>query len=372
MTRALGPGRQFSGRPEGQNKLETFVAFARLVLGGGLDVLADPRRGVVHVRTTESSPWLPLDSLGDGVRQILTIAGALATIGGEGVLLLEEPEASLHPGLQRAMCAALLKQKNVTTFVATHSNHIVDAAGGDHAAVWRVSSDPGGTPRADRVLCTRDRELLESLGVRPSSAAMVGALVWVEGPSDAIYLRAWLGGLERERAGAGALVEGVDYGFAFMGGSNLDHFAGDDALVQVAGINPNSFLVADRDAAPGEPPSKPYLERALQNGAFAERAWVTHYKEIENYVPDALLEHAHRDARRGALDFEGDLGPTTHKDKGLEERKKLSIVASTAKTEVARRVAEVISSRRVPWDFDNSDLRSAVEALASFLRAARA
>ena len=372
MTRAFDVNGDIVESSGAGGKLTLFMEFVRGVLGKELDVLADPRRGLIHVRMSSESPWLPLGSFGDGIRQIFTIAGALATIDAKGVLLLEEPESHLHPGLQRALCTTLATYEDVVTFMATHSNHIVDASVGDDIVVWRMSRVEQGDPQVTRVLVEDEWDLLEELGVRPSSAAMVGALIWVEGPSDALYLRAWIAAYHRANPSGRALAEGVDFGFAFTGGSNLDHFDGDDALIKAMRINPNSYLVVDRDAAPAEDPSKSYVKEVVASGRFDGRIWITDYKEIENYIPDELLVWAHRDGREKMAEFDAKLGETNYKDMALGARKEeLGITTKTAKAEVARRVADLIVDGVVPWHFGDDDLEGQVGRLVKFLESCR-
>lgn len=137
-------------------------------------------------------------------------------------------------------------------------------------------------------------------------------------------------------------------------------------------INPNSYLVVDRDAAPAEDPSKSYVKEVVASGRFDGRIWITDYKEIENYIPDELLVWAHRDGREKMAEFDAKLGETNYKDMALGARKEeLGITTKTAKAEVARRVADLIVDGVVPWHFGDDDLEGQVGRLVKFLESCR-
>ena len=88
----------------------------------------------------------------------------------------------------------------------------------------------------------KDEEHLRSLGYRASDLLQANAIVWVEGPSDRIYLLHWL------REVAPDLVEGVDFSIAFYGGALLKRLSGaedgptDPSLVDLWTLNQRSWL----------------------------------------------------------------------------------------------------------------------------------
>ena len=72
---------------------------------------------------------VPLELVGAGALQAIQLV-AYATMYDPGLLLLDEPDAHLHPSNQRLLAATLLKiaeQGSVKIILATHSRHIFDA-----------------------------------------------------------------------------------------------------------------------------------------------------------------------------------------------------------------------------------------------------
>jgi energy-coupling factor transporter ATP-binding protein EcfA2 len=83
---------------------------------------------------------VPLELVGAGALQAIQLV-AYATMYDPGLLLLDEPDAHLHPSNQRLLAATLLKiaeQGSVKVILATHSRHIFDALSRSHLTdvVW--------------------------------------------------------------------------------------------------------------------------------------------------------------------------------------------------------------------------------------------
>ncbi len=279
------------------------------------------------------------------------------------ILLLEEPELGLHPTLQRRLVEGLAKESSLTAFVTTHSPHILDCAG-EHVRHYQLRRSGDGT-RSVRSLRERDLELLRDLGVRPSSVLQANAIIWVEGPSDAIYLRGWL-----KAFGGEELVEGSHFSFAHYGGSLLDHLspgeANEEGKINLFKLNPSWFLFADSDRkAAGERVGHDYLQRFLDvlgNGRD-QRSWVTAGKEVESYLSDdellVALGKQPRNAARTAPDF-----------RRLEDRLvalELPKYWAERKAGLAEKVARAITT----WP-DRDGLEARVQQLVSFIRDAQA
>ncbi len=84
-------------------------------------------RWVLHVVSGEAA--LPYYALGDGVRHALTYLMYLSSSRGN-VLLLEEPELHMHPGLMGLVASAIVgtyAKRGNQVFLSTHSIELVDA-----------------------------------------------------------------------------------------------------------------------------------------------------------------------------------------------------------------------------------------------------
>jgi len=81
----------------------------------------------------QDSSSVPTDSVGSGLQSVLDVALHGVRLPGDNrkhILMLEEPEAFLHPSAQRVMARELLTSSNADVlFVTTHSPIVVEEAG---------------------------------------------------------------------------------------------------------------------------------------------------------------------------------------------------------------------------------------------------
>lgn len=281
-------------RPDIQNikghseKFERLLAFARTVLEDSEISLQIPyQRDTIHV--VKDGKTLPIERLGTGIHQVIMIAAA-ATVVDDSVVAIEEPETNLHPSLQRKLVCYLSEKTSNQYFITTHSAHILDAV---PAAVFHVSLVDGLTKLA-RVETSGQRfSAVEDLGYRASDLIQTPIVVWVEGPSDRIYVTAWLGHLAPE------LVEGTHYSVMFYGGRLLSHLGATDPEVEsfISLRRLNRYVVvlmdSDRKAATASiNDTKKRIVSELAADADGGFAWVTEGREIENYLDHDILSKA--------------------------------------------------------------------------------
>ena len=120
-------------------------------------------------------------------------------------------------------------------------------------------------------------------------------LIWVEGPSDRIYLNRWI-----ELYTDGRLREGRDYQCVFYGGALLAQVqfaSSEDEAAKLANlfqINHNLVVVCDGDREAKTAALKPRVERIREEVKKIDDAhiWITDAKEIENYIPGSVLAEA--------------------------------------------------------------------------------
>ena len=130
-----------------------------------------------------------IKDLGTGVEQIAMLACVGSTQPENSIVLVEEPEANLHPAAQRKLASYLRQWSAKRTFIiATHSPVLMDRASVDEPVllVSRHNRD-SMVARADACL----PDVLAELGVRRSDILGVETLLVAEGPSDADIIRAW-------------------------------------------------------------------------------------------------------------------------------------------------------------------------------------
>ena len=233
-----------------------------------------------------------------GLHQLLIIAIA-ATYLTDSVLCIEEPEMNMHPSLQRRLLGYLRKNTTNQYFITTHSAALVDIS--EDVAVFHVEHDGHQTIINSVLTPQQRRTICDDLGFRPSDLVQANALIWVEGPSDRIYLNRLI-----KQLSANLLKEGTHYSFAFYGGSLRAHYSIDEStgqviettadtlgdLVDLLPINRNAVMVADSDLSQkGDEVKDPHKKRLMQEFSNCSSGfyWQTEGRTIENYIDQNIF-----------------------------------------------------------------------------------
>ena len=125
-------------------------------------------------------------------------------------------------------------------------------------------------------------EILNDLDVKASDLLQSNGIIWVEGPSDRVYIKKWL-----EIICSNKYVEGIDYQFMYYGGRLLSHYSTEqeEDLISILLTNRNAAIVMDSDKRNRHSKINSTKQRIIRefedHGMFA---WVTKGKEIENYL----------------------------------------------------------------------------------------
>jgi len=141
---------------------------------------------------------------------------------------------------------------------------------------------------------SRDRtEICRDLGYYASDIMQSNCIIWVEGPSDRIYLTHWIEKQEPQ------FTEGIHYSIMFYGGRLLSHLTGkptDEIESELAGfislreMNRSAVILIDSDK--DKPRRRLNKTKQRMREEFDEGpgfGWITKGREIENYLDYEIL-----------------------------------------------------------------------------------
>ena len=211
----------------------------------------------------------------------------------EYIFLFEELENNLHPSLERRLLKYIeeVASAGATIFMTTHSSTAIDGfQNKENVQLYHVVKENDELIIKNLDTFYGKSGCLDDLGIKASDILQSNGIIWVEGPSDRIYVNKLI-----ELWSEGKYKEGMNYQCVFYGGRLLSNvsFLPDETnnLIKLVNINKNSIMIIDSDIT-GEGKringTKSRIKREIElNGNLC---WITKGKEIENYIPQGLLE----------------------------------------------------------------------------------
>lgn len=245
-------------------------------------------------------PPIALDNMGTGISELVILMSALVRDKNSGnpmQYFIEEPEIHLHPGLLRRFMHTLKGFTNIQFLISSHSNVVLDALDSDVRVFHFLQRRNGACIVIPCKEIIAQHKLLDSLGVSGSTLLQTNCVIWVEGPSDRLYIRQWLKQVDA------TLQEGSDYSFAFYGGKILSHhaFASNDIreedFLSMLEISRFSAVIMDKDLAPHQKEdelrkTKRRIVEEASSDPSHRTAYLTNGREIENDIPLGILRQA--------------------------------------------------------------------------------
>ena len=253
-----------------------------------------------EIQLVNENGKIPISSSGSGLRTVLLVLIKLFletreknnySLGlslKQTVFIFEELENNLHPTIQRNLFEFLyqwVKENSSQIFLTTHSTVPINMfSGRDNVTLTYIKKENNRIITNSALSFIENEDILMNLGVRASDILQSNAVIWVEGPSDRIYINKWI-----ELYSSGTLKENVHYQILFYGGRLLSHLTGkvdeSSELIQLFRANLHSIIVIDSDKTDSKKRINKTKQRIkkefMQNQAIV---WITQGKEIENYL----------------------------------------------------------------------------------------
>lgn len=256
-------------------------------------------------------PQLPIYHLGDGLQQVIILTyQAFITKKETNAFFIEEPELHMHAGMLRQLMNFYLNETDHYYFFTTHSNHLLDMADeSDQVIIQKFVKKPKtNEPKKfsfEIHRCDRDRDLLASLGVKPSSVYLANCTIWVEGITDRLYItkymEKYLNDLKKStiqeeqqrHSKHQRFMPNYHYAFIEYAGSNLTHWNFSDNSInpiEDKGLSAKSVVSDILLIADGDIKSKKSRVNALYKDLKENQTFILNCKETENTLPkDSII-----------------------------------------------------------------------------------
>jgi len=322
----------------------------------------------ILVQLNESDYWelyfensnkdsIALSKMGSGIKTILLVLLNLIVrpdienkSPSSYVFAFEELENNLHPSLQRRLYNYInnYSLKNSTYFfLTTHSNVVIDAFGSsENTQLIHVLNDGEKSTTITISSYSETKNILNDLGIKASDILQSNGVIWVEGPSDRIYINKWINLLRPD------LKEGLHYSIMFYGGRLLSNLSFDfewfnKNVIPLLKINKNAFVIIDRDGKSITTKINETKKR-ISNEIGANNSWITKGREIENYLTDETITKWLLEKHNYKVVFKND------KDIKLEE----NIINSSSKIKLKYNLNKTLFSNEIIEYIDDKSLKT--------------
>jgi putative ATP-dependent endonuclease of OLD family len=244
---------------------------------------------------------IALSKSGSGLKTVITVLVHLILIPkiekkslSNYVFGFEELENNIHPALLRRLNGFLYRmavENDFVYFLTTHSNVLIDQfSKQDDAQIIHVKHQDGESYSSTIQTYIDNNGVLDDLDVRASDLLQANGIIWVEGPSDRVYINRWI-----ELWSEGRLKEGTHYQVIFYGGRLLAHLSANDPQsvedgISILNANRNAIIVIDSDKRAKQTRLNSSKTRLINEfGGQGKLSWVTGGREIENYIPAQVV-----------------------------------------------------------------------------------
>lgn len=265
-----------------------------------LRILEDESGNTIYLENKYGE--ISLNDMGSGIKTLLLVLYHLKNeeeSPSNSIFLFEELENNLHPEIQRRLFNTIysfsVKNKR-QVFITSHSHVAINCFyGKENTRIYHIEKDNDMSSVIEAVDSDLAKgTILEDLGVKASDLFQTNGIIWVEGPSDRVYINKWLKLINPD------LKEGIDYTFLLYGGKLLSHYTAQEEnnMIDILLTNRNSAIVIDSDIKE-EGGSINSTKKRISEGfeKMNKFCWITKGREIENYIhEDAINEKYRKDS----------------------------------------------------------------------------
>ncbi|MCM1416120.1 MAG: AAA family ATPase [bacterium] len=243
---------------------------------------------------------IPLSKTGSGLKTIILMLLNLLVIprlernsNKRYIYGFEELENNLHPAMQRKVFEYIYDyaiKNDVVVFLTTHSHVAINCFyDKEQTSIYHIEKKDGQA-EVKRIDSYLDKvEILEDLDIKASDILQSNGIIWVEGPSDRVYIKRWL-----EIFTDNEYKEGQHYQFLYYGGRLLAQYSLEEEteLISILTTNRNAAIIMDSDKKNQQEPISETKRRIANEFTDMNMfSWITEGKEIENYIPvEAIRE----------------------------------------------------------------------------------
>jgi predicted ATP-dependent endonuclease of OLD family len=253
------------------------------------------------------------NEVGTGVSQLFMMLSFLF-INKEKQLnvFIDEPEANLHPEAVKVLVKIFENYfKNHSFFITTHASSLIDEVDSDWSIHRVIRSSNNSSQIVPCNSIVTKYKVLDDLGIRASQLLQSNMIIWVEGPSDRIYINKWIKDLAKTELPDTELLQGKHYSFLMYGGSNLNTHTllseDNEDNIDILCTSRYAVIVCDSDYKNQDDEKnyklksrvKKIYERLnkineseqVNNNNIEDfvKFWITEGRETENYVSKELL-----------------------------------------------------------------------------------
>ncbi len=308
----------------------------------------------IYLYEARKGGWIALSQSGSGLKTIILVLINLILVPeienariNQYIFAFEELENNLHPAIQKRLFSYLYKQAQINDvhFVfTTHSNVVIDLFSDKEDTQLLHISHNGEVATVSPVTTYGSKKtVLDDLEFKASDLLQSNGVVWVEGPSDRVYINKWI-----HEYSEGKLQEGIHYQCLIYGGALKSHLSAEvpdevAKAIAILNINQNAVFFTDRDRDTATAKLKATVIRLKEE--FFQHAtslfFITEGREIENYIPVSSV--------RSAFDLEGleQIERFAKADEYISYLQGMTGLKSLDKVQLANKVSEFLSKEEL-------------------------